>query len=111
MTTNGKDRIIEKWRRILGLRGWRLRHRPEPPPLPSKNSAFSEYDFAQKIGEIWGETEAQILHEELHMLLSALDDAWFRAVRTKRLDSLWKRRMEDAVKRLEKAIRRVGRGA
>jgi len=100
---------IEKWRRILGLRGWKLRHRNEPPPLPSKHSAFSEYDFAQKIGEIWGKTEAEILHEELHMLLSPLEDAFFKAVRTRRLDSLWKRRMEDAVLKLERAFARARR--
>jgi len=43
------------------------------------------------------------------MLLSPLEDAFFKAVRTRRLDSLWKRRMEDAVLKLERAFARARR--
>lgn len=104
---NGTDALIRKWRRIFGLEAWKIRLRDEPPPGPVVNTAFSEMDFTTKEAVVWARTEPEVIHELLHVLIEGLDDAFWRADRTKAIDALWKRREERVVCRLERAFVKV----
>jgi len=62
-------------------------------------------DFSSKTAKIWAATEPQIVHELAHVLLDSLDDAFWRAsAADKALRALWKRREEQAAKRIEKLV-------
>jgi hypothetical protein len=101
------DLLVETWKRKFGLRGWTIIRLPRADrPFPAKTSAFSEVDFAQRQAKVWATTEAEVIHELLHILLSALDDAFWRANAPKALRSLYARREESVVMRLEKTLRR-----
>ncbi len=75
----------------------------EDPP-PSGTSAFSVMSFAQRRAEIWAQDEAGLVHELLHVMLSALEDVYEQVGRKKRLNHLWNRREEKIVCILEKVI-------
>jgi hypothetical protein len=97
--------LVEKWRKILGLRGWNIRLREEE--APGRTEAFSEYDPLAKSAIIWAKNERGIIHEEIHFTLSPLEDAFWKTDHDKALRRLWNRRMEQIVLRLEKAFSRV----
>ena len=99
--------LIERWRRTLGLRGWKIRHRDEDPPEPARIVAFNEHDFLAKEAVLWAKTEGDIIHEELHLLLAPLEDAFWKTEHDKALRTLWTRREEQVVLRLERAFLKV----
>lgn len=107
--TNGVEELIRKWQRILGIHQWTIRLRDEPPPEPSRNAAFSEYEYPTKTCVMWAQSPGDVIHESLHLLLAGLDDVFWQAERTKALDALWRRREEEVVKRLERALSKLSR--
>lgn len=101
--------LIEKWKGLLDLQAWKIRLRDEEPPSPSVTSALSDTDCSIKEAVVWVKNERGAIHELCHVLLAGLDDVFWRAERTKALDTLWSRREEEIVKRLERAFVQVMR--
>jgi hypothetical protein len=101
------DALVETWKRKLGLRGWTITRLPRADrPAPSRTTAYSEVDFAAKRAKIWADTEPQVLHELLEVLLSSLHDTLWRANAPRPLRALYRRREESVALRLERALRK-----
>ena len=104
-----KPAVVAKWAKLLGLRGWTFRFREEPPPVPSRHAAVTDYVYALKEADLWVTNEREVIHELCHILIAGLDDVFWQAQRTKALDALWKRREEQVMKRLENILLRLAR--
>ena len=102
------ERLIKKWVKILGLRGWKISLRPDTdPPHPATNAAVAEYDFPTKEAAFWVSTETDVIHEEIHLLLSGLGHLFWQLNPSKAQMALWTRREEQVVKRLEEGFTKV----
>lgn len=102
------EKLIRKWAKILGLQRWKISLRPDAdPPSPSKNSAQAEYDFPSREAAFWVKTEPEVIHEEVHLLLSGLEHLFWQLNPDRARRALWTRREERVVERLEAAFLRV----
>lgn len=97
--------LVEKWKKLLGLRVWKIALRPDPePPEPGRYAALTEYSYPSKEAAVWVQEEAEVIHELLHLVLAGMEHIFWSCNPNKSQRALWTRREERAAEQLEKAF-------